>query len=948
MYLRIHAIQCTSRLVAALIVSFSCSPPIWAATYTAPPDQVNLRIPPVGTGGSTNTSDNLTTSTIVVSGFATNQPISYLKVNLSMIHTYDGDLIITLVAPDGTPFILANRVGGSGANYMDTTFDDEAGRSITNATPPFRGYFTPVTSFSLSLTNRFPNGTWMLQINDAGAGDTGTLLNWSLDFIVNPLVDVNSGNILWSGSVGYPFPLNGWTSDTFLTPSLGLSFFVDGLNQNNPEFNPELVAVPTATGPPRRWSTQAIPASGFYPPAMAPLPDGMGGFNDYVFVTAQDGYLRMFDQQGVLRGAIDVKRGSCASDQSPIAPAVQLWTQSDVNFRKQFPDGDSLVFVGTQDGCGDTSQNRILAFRASNVSRVWTFNGDGSYNMNAVTSLTVDYARNTLYAATISAGGQQSVFALSTTGSITATLKWSFNAGTVIAKPVLGDSCLYVAGQDGVLHKLDAETGAEIWSFQTSQTNALQSGFSYRDTPAFDPIRNMLFVTDGRYLAGIKDQGDQPALIWTRYSAQHNMNCESMVAPQAFSYPVVAPELGKLYVVAYTDVVGQILQYDIASRTIEVEVWMNTVTNTGLAAEILLNSDNGGTKLNRLMAIGYSSLDGSDQENRFCIPWDPKYCAPYLNLAPSNDLAISVTSITPPLQNGEAPAGQPLTYTLAVTNRGPGDVPEATVGDLLHAGLAFVSATVSQGHYSFSGNTFAADLVRLTNGASATVTLTVLPTISGTEVHAATVAADLSYDPVPANNTVDLSFFADAILSISNSSVLEPNIGTALMVFTVSLAAPYYLPVSVNYSTSDLTAQAGLDYLSTNGTLIFDPGETNKTISVPVMSDTTISGDETFQIHLSNPTNAVLLFNQYTAVGTIIDDDGPIVLQIALAGTNVLLSWSTNIEGFTLETTYNLNLGTWNQVFAPVGVVGDQNVVTNNIWFDTQFYRLRKYNGPPQ
>ncbi len=92
----------------------------------------------------------------------------------------------------------------------------------------------------------------------------------------------------------------------------------------------------------------------------------------------------------------------------------------------------------------------------------------------------------------------------------------------------------------------------------------------------------------------------------------------------------------------------------------------------------------------------------------------------------------------------------------------------------------------------------------------------------------------------------------------------------------------------------------------------------------------------------------MLLFNQYTALGTIIDDDGPILLHVALAGPNVLLSWSTNIEGFTLETSYNLTSGTWNQVFSPVGVVGDQNVVTNNILFSTQSCRLRKYNGPPQ
>jgi uncharacterized repeat protein (TIGR01451 family) len=913
-----------------------CVLPIWAVTYTAPPDQVNLRIPPVGTGGSGDTNQDVTRSKIVISGFNTNQQISYFKLNLSLNHTYDGDLVITLIAPDGTPITLANRLGGSGSNYVNTTFDDEAGRSISSGQVPFSGYFQPAQLFGFGVlfqsnsipNNGLPNGTWTIQVEDRGAGDTGTLLNWSLTFVLQPVVELNSRNTLWMNHGTGLQNSYGLTTDTFLGPRPGRVFYANGTH---------LYAFSTATGT-FSWSAQTMLPSIFNFPAAALLPDGLGGYAEWVFVTTEDGFLNKFNaQDGSSNGSANLKRGACNADRFSIAPVVQQWNLSDVAFRTQFVDGDSLVFVGTQDGCGDTSNNRILAFRASNLDRVWTFNGDGSYDVNAITGMTLDYARNTLYATTISSGGQTSVFALSTTGAISATLRWSFNAGTVNVSPVLGDGCIYVAGANGFLHKLNADTGAEIWSIPMTNGLGLRAA-DFLLEPAFDPIRNMLFVSDGSHMVGFKDQGGQAALTWDRNAAQSD--CEDITAPTVFEALVAASDLGKFYVLASQ---GFVVQYDIAGRTIEVETSLNVTNVSDVTEKLIPDSDNGGSTVNRLIGFGQDSNMG-----RFCIPWTPHGRIIAFANAPTNDLAISISSISPPLNQGAALANQPLTYVLAVTNRGPSDVGGTTVGDVFPPGLAFVSASASQGYCSCSGNAFTAGLGTLTNGASATVTLTVLPTVSGVLTHTATVAADFSYDPVPTNNTVDLSFIADAILSISDSSVLEPNIGTSFMVFTVSLGGPYYQPVSVNYSTSDLSAQAGLDYLSTNGTLIFNPGETSKTISVPVMADTTISGNETFELNLSYPTNAVLLFNHYTAVGTIIDDDGPILLNIALAGTNVLLSWSTNIEGFTLETSYDLSSGTWNQVFAPVGVVGNQNVVTNSVLPSPQFYRLRKYNGPPQ
>jgi fimbrial isopeptide formation D2 family protein/uncharacterized repeat protein (TIGR01451 family) len=87
-------------------------------------------------------------------------------------------------------------------------------------------------------------------------------------------------------------------------------------------------------------------------------------------------------------------------------------------------------------------------------------------------------------------------------------------------------------------------------------------------------------------------------------------------------------------------------------------------------------------------------------------------------VGPAADLAITKTM-------GKAQAGQPLTYTLAVTNKGPSASSAVTVKDTLPAGTTFKSATPSQGTCSASGQTVTCDLGQLASGGSAQVSITV-------------------------------------------------------------------------------------------------------------------------------------------------------------------------------------------------------------------------------
>ena len=92
---------------------------------------------------------------------------------------------------------------------------------------------------------------------------------------------------------------------------------------------------------------------------------------------------------------------------------------------------------------------------------------------------------------------------------------------------------------------------------------------------------------------------------------------------------------------------------------------------------------------------------------------------------------------------------------------------------------------------------------------------------------------------------------------------------TANATLTVKLSAASSSPVTVDYSTVDGTAKAGSDYTATSGKLTFAAGETAKTVTVKVLSDSVTEGNETFSLKISNPSAATLA--DATGTGTIVD-----------------------------------------------------------------------------
>ncbi|MBC8106257.1 MAG: proprotein convertase P-domain-containing protein [Anaerolineae bacterium] len=156
------------------------------------------------TGGTFNSAnvplainDNTTiNSTLSVAGGGN---INNLTVKLNITHTFDGDLVISLISPIGTTVTLANRRGGTGENFVNTVFDDAAATSIVAGTPPYTGSFRPETPLS-ALNGQNANGTWTLRVQDAATTDTGSLTGWSITF------GSTEPNVLTDAGGAYNFP----------------------------------------------------------------------------------------------------------------------------------------------------------------------------------------------------------------------------------------------------------------------------------------------------------------------------------------------------------------------------------------------------------------------------------------------------------------------------------------------------------------------------------------------------------------------------------------------------------------------------------------------------------------------------------------------------------------------------------------------------------------------
>ncbi|GGZ52777.1 hypothetical protein GCM10010387_53650 [Streptomyces inusitatus] len=124
----------------------------------------------LGTGGTTppgdtyeNTADvaipdngAAVTSTVTVSGRTGNAPAA-LSVGVDIKHTWRGDVVVDLVAPDGTAYRLKNSSANDSADNV-------------------------IETYTVDASSEPANGDWKLRVQDVASQDSGRIDSWKLVF----------------------------------------------------------------------------------------------------------------------------------------------------------------------------------------------------------------------------------------------------------------------------------------------------------------------------------------------------------------------------------------------------------------------------------------------------------------------------------------------------------------------------------------------------------------------------------------------------------------------------------------------------------------------------------------------------------------------------------------------------------------------------------------------
>jgi hypothetical protein len=109
-------------------------------------------------------------------------------------------------------------------------------------------------------------------------------------------------------------------------------------------------------------------------------------------------------------------------------------------------------------------------------------------------------------------------------------------------------------------------------------------------------------------------------------------------------------------------------------------------------------------------------------------------------------------------------------------------------------------------------------------------------------------------------------------VSIASASAVEGHGSGGMLDFEVTLETASSDTISVDFTTRDDSATAGRDYLAQAGTLRFAPGQTRRVLSVPIVGDGLLEGDETLSVELTN-VSANARLGAASAVGTLLDDE---------------------------------------------------------------------------
>ncbi len=253
------------------------------------------------------------------------------------------------------------------------------------------------------------------------------------------------------------------------------------------------------------------------------------------------------------------------------------------------------------------------------------------------------------------------------------------------------------------------------------------------------------------------------------------------------------------------------------------------------------------------------------------------------------DLSVTKT-VNDPTPN----VGETIAYAVTLTDNGPDDATNVTLGDVLPAGLAFVGALPGEGTYDAALGTWTVGNVA--NGSSAILTVLAMVETPDTTTNIATITHSDQFDPNPGNNTADTVVTpqqADVVLAKTVSDP-TPNVGDTVS-FTVTarddgpsaatgVTVQDLLPAGLTfvsatpsrgaYNSGTGTWTIGNLDLSTAQTLVIEATVTSPNSST---NTATISHADQFDPNNANSTTSVVVTPQQAdlALTKSVDDANP-------------------------------------------------------------------------
>ncbi len=277
------------------------------------------------------------------------------------------------------------------------------------------------------------------------------------------------------------------------------------------------------------------------------------------------------------------------------------------------------------------------------------------------------------------------------------------------------------------------------------------------------------------YLVAVTNNGPLVATNVVVSDTPSNVIIQCVSSASCAAFPCTIPSLavGATETITVVGVIGAIGVFENAVSVAADQADSDLTNNSDQTSHLAGNAVNAACEFDNVAFVSADTNDPKPADNVDATGNGGSACAV--------DLAITKSASPDPVAVGET-----LTYTLTVTNNGPDGATSVVVTDPLPSQVTFQGAVPIQGTCSEAGGTVSCNIGDLANGATATVTVTVIldttavsdpPCPAGSMSNVATVGATES-DTDSANDQAQICTATQAQLRVVKSLVPNTDIGT--------------------------------------------------------------------------------------------------------------------------------------------------------------------------